>query len=133
MFIFERWTFLVQKLTRNLKIIGRQSENNFLMMSFFKLYVQVRLWKIKFWFIFAHFYVPLLISNTIFWIHQLHWMQKFWNIHQKVIYDAISGKFLRHFMIKPLTMYHQCCFEKISQQAKYKSEISNIIKRDVKI
>ena len=29
MFIFYQWTFLHQNLTRNLKIIGPQSENNF--------------------------------------------------------------------------------------------------------
>ena len=64
----------------------------FMMKSFSQLCVQVRVWKIKFWFIFAHFHVPLLILNTIFRIHQLHWMQKFCNIHQKVIYDFILAK-----------------------------------------
>ena len=112
----------------------------FLMKSFFQLCVQVRVWKIKFWFILVHFHVPLLISNTIFWIHQLHWMQKFWNIHEKVICDFIwrNGEFWRHSMIKPFTMYHQCrwilseFFGTFSQQAKCKSKISNVIKRDVK-
>ena len=41
---------------------------------------------------FLYFYVTLLISTNIFWMHQLHWIQKSWNIHQKAIHDVISGK-----------------------------------------
>ena len=74
MFIFQQRTFLPQNLTRNLKIMGPQPENHLprrydviLNDVIFQLFVQTLAWKIKFWFTFTHLYVPLLISNTIFW------------------------------------------------------------------
>ena len=92
MFVFLQWTFLHQNLTRNLKIIGLQSENNFPWkydvisheVIFPALCVGLRL-KNK---VLVHFCTFLYAIFNYIWIHQLHWMQKFW----KVIYDVILGK-----------------------------------------
>ena len=97
--IFQQWTFPHQNLARNLKIIGPQSENNFPRKYDVTLNDVIvpalcagSCLKNKVLVHFTHFYVPLLISNTIFWMHQLHWMKKFWNICQKVIFNVISRK-----------------------------------------
>ena len=86
-------------LMRNLEIIGPQSENNFpwrydVISNDVIFPALCACWCLKI-IVLVHFCGFLYATfnlNTIFWINQLNWMQKFWNIHQKIIYDVISGK-----------------------------------------
>ena len=142
-FIFQQWTLLHQNLTRNLKIIGPLFEYNFPrgydVISndvIFQLCVHVRVWKIKLWFIFVHVCATFNL--------EYEFLDTSTTLDAKVLEYSPEGNSWRHigkmenfgdiwWSVLSLCIISVVEFKKISQQAKCKSNITNFIKRDVKL
>ena len=119
-----------------LKIVFPRDMMSFLVTSFFQLCVHVRVWKIKLWFIFVHLCATFNLEHDF--------LDTSTTLDAKVLEYSPEGNLWRHigkmenfgdiwWSSLSLCIISVVEFKKISQQAKCKSNITNFIKRDVKL